>query len=389
MKTIFIGFMCMLACFSVKSQDKPEGMHIQSAMFGGQLCDSIVWRFVELPDSFWMPSNKEAFTYDGSGRRLLFSGYLWDTTQWIPSWKTTYFYNEGPNSYKNITSEYDAGSGLWDTTEMEETSYNEHGFFNHSIYFVLNPETHEWEKSIEENIILDEAGKSLSWTYSKWNVELSIWDTTEKNERFFDLLGNDSIILVSSRLSNDSVWNHLRKSLHFFDGNGQDTLIFFYTYNDGQWAFNTKYNSHYDENGDLISKQYQYYNDEWHTIYWYDFSYDQYGNQLMQMTYNWINEDYLQPLMQIQSYYSSPQTKTTETQCPVIRLYPNPASEYIIINDNTDDARIQLFSLDGKLVMSKTVHSSYVSVHELQQGIYIYRLLINGQSHTGKIQILR
>jgi dienelactone hydrolase len=60
-----------------------------------------------------------------------------------------------------------------------------------------------------------------------------------------------------------------------------------------------------------------------------------------------------------------------------IKLFPNPASDMITIqSDNARMDRIELFSIDGKLVMSKQMNAEYqhvISVEELNRGVYFVK----------------
>ena len=64
-----------------------------------------------------------------------------------------------------------------------------------------------------------------------------------------------------------------------------------------------------------------------------------------------------------------------------INIYPNPTSDYIII-ENTEPQLVTIYSLDGKLV--KTVeNANVIDVRDLNKGIY----LINIEGHTQRIII--
>jgi endonuclease/exonuclease/phosphatase family metal-dependent hydrolase len=74
-----------------------------------------------------------------------------------------------------------------------------------------------------------------------------------------------------------------------------------------------------------------------------------------------------------------------ETLQNSIRIYPNPSNEHLFI-ENAPNARISLFSLDGKLVLSQLLLANgYVDIKGLSQGYYL--LSIN--SPTGQTAMFK
>ena len=76
-----------------------------------------------------------------------------------------------------------------------------------------------------------------------------------------------------------------------------------------------------------------------------------------------------------------------------LEIYPNPISDRInITGPQNQEIVLQLFSLDGKQVLSKKTSSNTslnVKANGLSDGIYIYSLLSEtGETKTGKLQII-
>lgn len=53
-----------------------------------------------------------------------------------------------------------------------------------------------------------------------------------------------------------------------------------------------------------------------------------------------------------------------------VNVYPNPVSDYVIIEANTDIKRIDLFNINGKLV-SQIENTGFVNMSSLPSGHYI------------------
>lgn len=78
-----------------------------------------------------------------------------------------------------------------------------------------------------------------------------------------------------------------------------------------------------------------------------------------------------------------------------IALYPNPASDRLSISvplERNQEATVQLYDFSGKLVLENLISNetaSIVSVAELNQGIYLYNVQIEGIAvKSGKLSII-
>jgi hypothetical protein len=77
-----------------------------------------------------------------------------------------------------------------------------------------------------------------------------------------------------------------------------------------------------------------------------------------------------------------------------IMLYPNPASDYIVIDiqDQSEDILFELFDISGKPVLKKSLCNNCRKVvrfneSELKPGLYIYRLSSHQEILKGRLQI--
>ncbi|MBK7683347.1 MAG: T9SS type A sorting domain-containing protein [Bacteroidetes bacterium] len=72
-------------------------------------------------------------------------------------------------------------------------------------------------------------------------------------------------------------------------------------------------------------------------------------------------------------------------------LYPNPTSDYVFISSKVENdfLRVEMVSIDGKLVKSETF-TSKINTSELPVGMYIVKVLMkNGRSSQRKLIIAR
>ena len=71
-----------------------------------------------------------------------------------------------------------------------------------------------------------------------------------------------------------------------------------------------------------------------------------------------------------------------------VRLFPNPATDYVNVqfSGNEDDVQFDLFDLAGHNVLSKQVaNNQQIALKELSKGIYFYNFQLNGKTFAGKL----
>ena len=71
-----------------------------------------------------------------------------------------------------------------------------------------------------------------------------------------------------------------------------------------------------------------------------------------------------------------------------IRIYPNPASDFVVIDADTKKAfSVRIYDVHGELVYSTYTASQKISVKDLKDGVYFVQLLIDGKKYSQKIVI--
>ena len=73
-----------------------------------------------------------------------------------------------------------------------------------------------------------------------------------------------------------------------------------------------------------------------------------------------------------------------------IKVYPNPSSDYLrFINLPEGEYTIDIFTVSGKKVLSSQISSdnNYISIKELNTGVYLYSIYSKGEVYRGKINV--
>ena len=94
--------------------------------------------------------------------------------------------------------------------------------------------------------------------------------------------------------------------------------------------------------------------------------------------------------MRLTYYYSDPVTSINNAGFATVRVYPNPATEYIVFNgiETSGTAYVELFEIQGKIILSQPIdYSQKVIVQHLPQGLYLYKYSVESKTYTGKLII--
>jgi hypothetical protein len=78
---------------------------------------------------------------------------------------------------------------------------------------------------------------------------------------------------------------------------------------------------------------------------------------------------------------------SAETIKNAIQIYPNPAQNELFINNAPLNSYIQFYNLQGQVLLNKALQKASVTIEELQNGLYLYRIfdVNNGVILTGKV----
>ena len=82
------------------------------------------------------------------------------------------------------------------------------------------------------------------------------------------------------------------------------------------------------------------------------------------------------PLSDIRKVLFSGTTSVETIESDHIRIYPNPATTFLrISNDRNSDSRYQIFSIDGRLLMSGVCkQEETINISKLPKGLYLIKV---------------
>jgi hypothetical protein len=382
----------------LKKQDIPSykkfiDQTMMSKLYEDLKTDSIINESWNSSDSTYTNSNRDVVEYsNGKSARLIHAN--WDNVagEWALSYKTEYSYDGNGFRTMEMGYNWDASASQWKQAWKSVENPDQNG--NDTLSFSYNWDVNEndWVLGMRYTYHFDNEGNETYFLMCQWNAEHSTWDSVMKSDFYLDENGVDTVDISSSWDSNTSHWNATSKSRSFLDENGLDTLTCQYQWSSesNEWIIGQRGVSEYTSEGmDSVVSVYGWnvIDSVWNGFFRFEMQYDEdrsYVNQFM-----W-NEGEWQFFSRITTYYSAYLPTGISNTIQEGGIYPNPASDFIVIDipGVSEDAYIQLFSVQGRKVLSqKITYGKQVSTSNLPNGLYLYKIINNGKEFTGKLVI--
>jgi hypothetical protein len=258
----------------------------------------------------------------------------------------SYSYDAEGNLISELTSENFEEDIVWIPLTKNENSYSSLNKLESSIthYFY-----EEWFPVYGYFYTYDDSGNMTSDRYSSWDFETESWLDEEKQEYYFAQNGNlVSTILYEWDEETEQLVSLFKNDFTYDNSFSYEDLILPYDYP-------SEFFNH------MITgfTQYLYVDDEWIMVDSGDF------------------------------YYSTKSSSgISDIKISEIKVFPNPASGSINFKGSISQGltSVEIFNMHGKRVRSEILPANgQLSVHELQGGIYIYKLSSPGYTKTGRL----
>lgn len=310
----------------------------------------------------WNIEAREVFTYNEDGKLTEEISSLWDETE--EQW---YYENK-------IQFTYDVDGRM---TEEIWWWYNDGLFFGEEGWMFSTKK--EYTYNAEENLIEENA--------FLWDDYDSLWTTDDKTVFSFDASGNLSGFIASEWCTFEEEWSLTKEAAYDFDANGNVIREAYFVWDEDAQAFieDSKYDYQYDLSFTLSELVLP-------PLDWFALDYSNtFLNKLLSCEgYEWDSasngwhQDYEEMY-----YYSEKSTSINEMfEGSSSGIFPNPFSDVLSFSfpDHYGQITFELFDLQGRKLMSKTVHEGEtIHAAALKSGIYLYNLYFDGERQSGKI----
>jgi hypothetical protein len=383
--------------------------------------------------------SKSAFLYDDNGNNTLHTQFDWDAdmNEWFKAFETEYDY-DGNGNLTHLMDMYRDFDGKWVGYENIEYVYDVNEKLTQRKDYLWVDSTGTWVDGTLTEYTYDTDGSLEQSITSQWIEDQ--WVVQSKSDFTYD---NNGILLqsIGSLWENDE-WKIGWKDDYTYDNNGDLTQLSVSQYFISEWIEALKYEYTYDTDGNMTLESetwYDIFEQTWTLLLTIEYVFDNNGNmiEMINTDYDWeekyksefnFNNDYSRENLLVPYiftiefpelfnhmvtgsegfiwneatqqwismgtstlHYSDhivsgiPGNTTTD-----IKIYPNPASDFIYfeLSDNSDDATVEIFDMQGrKVVIQEISGKQQISVSHLDKGLYIYKLVQNGIAQSGKIMI--
>jgi hypothetical protein len=379
-----------------------------------QKLDSLV---IKRPDANGVLQNysKSFFEYNIDGTLKSSVERLWDasTSSWVLDERWVLIYDQGELPTSLVLYYWDASTSSWELSGRELRSYNEEGLLTESVFSNWDSNLGNWNSDYRVLYTYNSFNDLLTITDFVFNTSSQTWDSFSIWEYEY----TDG--LVSSRTL--SLFSGVQKNLqqkveYLYDQNDLLTTTNTYIWI-GTWQLDSRNTYAYNSENQLL-EEIHYVNldvltPETKLVYNYPFNVEIESLILPDFLFGFNNSPNQQVLANTDEFQYNTTTmqwdlvnasmvyfsefegsitayKPVESTDFQFKIYPNPASEYVFINSTTpveQDLIIEILDVNGNIVVnSRTLElPGLIELNKLQKGIYIIKLINNGQSNTQKI----
>lgn len=331
--------------------------------------------FQDWEDNDWMNTILVSRSYDGSGHLIRTDNDRWDSSSvnWEQNIRTTYINDGMGNTIERTTESWDTTSSSWAFTSKALTTY----FANekrqrHILQFY---EQGNWVNFFKDTLIYDGNGHLTSMTRYRWDTLAGVWNLLLRQSYTNNTNGDYTENLEEAWLSVSSSWSNTQKIVRTLNPDNSVNTSTLYLWDQNNWVEESRQSYTYDSNGFLTHLLIEYWNqagNSWENLSqnnYYNFNDGRLDTQIVQV-WNagaWMNRQ------KITINYEATTGLADISAEPMVKIYPNPASDRIYLELNSSDQiLVEVYDQMGKLIDSHRVNGAVhsLNVDRLKNGTY-------------------
>lgn len=343
----------LLNCTQFKEYNMNEGWYLSRITDYGYDAQNRIISIIGTEVGFEEYGSKMTIDYDSEGRITAEHIFSKVDNDWVEIHKMTYFYNNDGVSDIHMYG-WDDETNSWYEMQKEEYTYFD-GLPTLCLFYNWDYWTQEMELDAQSTWEYNDQRLCTKTEYSYWDDYSKGWIPANMTEYIYFDNGN-----VKEEIQSD-IYNE---------------------FDEMQYSWRTQYE--YDDHDNVIKMTDYNYETEWQLDEVTDLEYDvtvpignvagitllydveNYYNKILKMTVtNTYNEQ------ETSDYYYSANTSVNELSNHSVAIWPNPVSE--TLNLNGDMTQVQIYSMDGRLVMSLNSGFESINVSELANGGYLLK----------------
>ncbi len=376
----------------------------------------------------WKGSEKYETEYNEMGNLTVERMFRWmeSSSEWLEVSRQIFEYDAQDHMVVEAIYDWDPDMNDWRGICKYTYENDALGRDTLTIGHYWNVDTWDWVSITKREDQYDSIANSLTTIYYEWDSTGNDWKLSSKYERFFDEFDQDTLGISYSFDHISQSWMYEVKLVQTYDPTNRISTYEGYYWDDlhNAWIGSSMYEWQVDEYGAIIlSISY-----EWDTLLfdWYIYSghfrertYDVSGKEIEEISYSWDKDLSIWiPGSKVMWYYNKDDQLNIEvyfewnsdssewelihkrfftyrqgyiTRVPklipeTIFLFPNPVHSDLYITGLKEPVKCSIYTIQGKLVMEKTVLSQSIDLSTLSPGIHIVILRKDGKPiHNCKI----
>jgi hypothetical protein len=402
------------------------------------LSERSVWN---LDDNQWDKDYKSECEYDSLGNLTLNARFDVDSVgEWTETQQKIMSYFYFPDTVCLETSEWvnwDTDSLEWYVESRDVYEYDDYAnlimhtqyYFYEDLDSLIASRVYKYQYDFSSNL--------LYYVYSIWDDDNNIWENQTKEEYEYDA-NNRNTIKELYRWNEDS-WSGKDKIVYTYDADTIITINYTWDDEDNNWMAESKEESCGEYNQGHYLKHYYEVNEltrTWDGTYGYESYWDEYGINTSNLEHCWdevvdnwyvciselcsvdysvagdyiiwaedspykidesqywecLNDETDLTLYQNEIYYYT--TLSTNSNSIIsdseLVVFPNPASDYLEIDNAKEYSSIKIFNTNGNVVLNDIITANQIiDISILKEGIYVYCLTGYSGVQNGKLIIKR
>jgi len=304
----------------------------------------------------WLNTQMMTNTYDLFGNVASTTAQNWDGAAWINSEMSSYSYDGNGNRRTNLYQQWDGTA--WMNTSLDSITYDPDGNRLDDISFMWDGAA--WSYNSKEALTYDADGNLLTDTYMYWDWDLMDWSYNGMMTYTYDENGN--CLTYLEQMWDGAEWMNYYMLNLTYDANGNELeYINEYCYDGVTWSYYSKGIFTYDAGNNCLSGIWQQYKNnisDFENDQKVEYSYE--WDHVIANGFKWTGSVWMMGdcyftinlmdngerhmfwqgdggAVRVIAYYSYGGVGINENlPGATIRVYPNPASEKLMIELNTD-----------------------------------------------------
>ena len=305
-----------------------------------------IWQEKRKESQEWENKTKFINKYNSNNSLMSDIWQKWDidNKQWVNDYFTKYHYQ---NNFIKIDSSWRWKSeNIWKLSNRNQYEYNSKDLLVHKLQQYWNSDSNLWFDEFEYIKEYNDLGYMTLYLYKENGKKIRKWineyDDNNKFLRFMFFVGDE----------NDE-WKYWQQiDRNYYNDNKKIVDIYkFWDKEKHEWTERDKYTYSYDNHSNLI--------------YYIRERKDENNNQWLVI----IEKEYFWSKLSVSASIDTPKDNFI--------LSPNPASDFITIQNTEDKGKIQLSIFDryGKKVKTKELFSDgKINIRNLENGIYFIKM---------------